>query len=54
LPPPRAFGEANTLTLPVGSRSAVVAGGALVAMPGAQPLRVAIVPAAAALLTITF
>ena len=54
LPPPRAFGEAHTLTLPVGSRSALVAGGALLARPDAQALRVAIVPAAAASLTITF
>jgi hypothetical protein len=54
LPPPRPFGEAHTVTLPVGSRSALVAGGALSLMPEIQSVRVAIVPAAAGALTVTF
>jgi len=58
LPPPRPFGEPNTLTLSRartgGGESAVVAPGGALPAHGLQPLHVAIVPASAASLTITF
>ncbi|HWI82607.1 hypothetical protein [Ramlibacter sp.] len=57
LPPPRGFGDANTLTLPRARRPAMAQGvllGAPVARAAGEALQVAIVPAEGTPLTLTF
>ena len=56
LPPPRAFGEANTFTVPRG-KSSMIAGAPIWARPGpaeANGVRFRVIPADAGPLTITF